>query len=249
MSTDHVILAETARLEREFPMQKIEPAQFENLFEHRLQRYDEDKRLIATESREQNQVINQLKETNAAFTSARRGDSSTKEREQALQRLETACVKYKEIVQNLNQSRSFYNGLANMVNRFRDDCKNFAYQRRKEAAQLESDLTNAMSTLNISQATSLQDQKQREGSRQQYTTKARTEEPLAAPVPTRANVPPAPAAPPTPGVWNPEIGIKFGGALPVQQPPQTNGNMQSPTYPNPKSRSGQWDVSHGVRFG
>ena len=230
-------------------MQKIEPAQFENLFEDRLQRYDEDKLLIATESQEQNQIINQLKETNRAFTSARRGDSSTKEREQALQRLETAYVKYKEIVQNLNQSRSFYNGLATMVNRFRDDCKHFAYHRRMEASQLESDLANAMSALNISQATSLQDQKQREGLRQQYTAKANAEEPLTAPVPTRANVQPPPAAIPTPGVWNPEQGIKFGGITPIQQQPQANGNMQSPTYPNPKRRSGQWDISHGVRFG
>lgn len=228
-------------------MQKIEPAQFENLFEHRLQRYDEDKRLISTESEEQNQLTSQLKESNAAFTSARRGDSSTREREQALQRLENAYVKYKEIVTNLNTGRKFYNDLAKIVNRFRDEAKNFAYQRRVEAGQLESDLSNAMSALNISQASSLQDQKQREGLRSHYNAKAPASEPLTAPVPTRAAVQPPPAAAQSSGMWNPEMGIKFAGVTTPHQA-KANGNVHNPAYPNAMGRGGQWDVSQGVRF-
>ena len=84
-SIDEVILAETARIEREMPMQKIEPAQFENLFEQRLERYDDDRKLLKTESEEQEQLATQLKEANSAFTNARKGDSSTSDREQALQ--------------------------------------------------------------------------------------------------------------------------------------------------------------------
>lgn len=244
--SDHVILAETGRLERDFPMQKIEPANFENLFEERLQRYDEDKKRISAESEEQEQLSAQLKEANSAFASARRGDSSTREREQALQRLENAYVKYKEIVNNLNTGRKFYNDLAKIVSRFRDECKNFAYQRRTEAGQLESDLSNAMSALNISQATSLQDQKQREGLRSHYSAKAPSSEPLTAPVPTRAPAQPPPA--PSAGMWNPEMGIKFSGVTTPQQP-QATGNVHNPGYPNTRGRGGQWDVSQGVRFG
>lgn len=119
-------------------MQKIEPIQFENLFEDRLTRYDIERKITSDETEKQNDVSSQLQEANRAFTSARQGDSSTKQREQALQRLENGYVKYKEIVSNLNTGRKFYNDLASIVNRFRDDCKNFAYQRRIEAGQLES---------------------------------------------------------------------------------------------------------------
>lgn len=136
--TDPSILAEAARLGREYPMQKIEPAQFEELFEKRLERYDSDRAMIVEEQEEQEGVASRVKETNAAFLQARRGDSSTKEREQALQRLENAYFKYKEIVSNLDVGRKFYNDLAKIVTRFREDCKSLAYQRRMEAGQLES---------------------------------------------------------------------------------------------------------------
>lgn len=242
---NQVILVETARLERDFPMQKIEPAHFEDLFQERLEIYDEDKDAIKSESSEQDALAAQLKEANTAFADARKGDTSTRAREKALQKLENAYVKYKEIVSNIDTGRKFYNDLAKIVTRFRDDCKNFSYQRRMEANQIESELENAMSSLNLSQNNSLQDQKQRDALRNQYATKAPSAEPLAAPMPQRANVQPPPAAPaPTPGMWNPEMGIKFGA--PSQQP---NADAHNPAYPQPRGRGGQWDVSQGVRFG
>jgi programmed cell death 6-interacting protein len=54
------------------------------------------------------------------------------------------------------------------------------------------------------------------------------EEPLTAPQPTRAPV--APPAVPTPGMWSPEMGIRFGGG-------------------NSRGQPGQWDPSDGIRFG
>lgn len=111
---------------------------FENLFEDRLERYHEDQMVISREKESQSQLVAKIQEANAAFTTARRGDTSTKEREQALQRLENAYFKYKEIVSNLNTGRKFYNDLATIVTRFTDDCRNFAYQRRVEAGQMEA---------------------------------------------------------------------------------------------------------------
>ena len=237
-TSDSVILAETARLERDFPMQKIEPAQFESLFEQRLERYDPDRQMVLDEEAEQKDLELQVQEANKAFLLARKGDSSTREREQALQRLETAYVKYKEIVSNLNTGRKFYNDLANIVNRFRDDCKQFAYQRRVEAGQWEHDLSNPMAGLSIQQTQqSLQEQKQRENARREYSAKAPAEEPLTAPTPTRAAGPPPPAVQqPQVGVWNPEIGIKFGG-------PAVNG-----AGPQRPAKGGQWDAGKGVKF-
>lgn len=94
--------------------------------------------MIVEEQEEQEEISSRLKEANASFLQARRGDSSTHEREQALQKLENAYNKYKETVSNLDVGRKFYNDLAKIVSRFRDDCRNFAYQRRTEAGQLEA---------------------------------------------------------------------------------------------------------------
>jgi len=232
-SPDTVILAETAHLEREYPMQKIEPAQFEHLFERRLERYDPDRQMVVDEGEEQKQVEDQIREANKDFLLARRGDTSTKEREQALQRLENAFFKYKEIVNNINTGRKFYNDLANIVNRFRDDCKNFAYQRRIEAGQWETELSSGMSSLSLQQTQNLQEQMQRDIP--PYRTRLPAAEPLTAPMPTRA-----PAAQPQLGMWNPEMGIKFGAGAPNG----VNGAAsQKPV------KGGQWDAGRGVKFG
>jgi programmed cell death 6-interacting protein len=135
---DPALLKETGRLEREFPMQKIEPAQFEELFEERLQDYEADRDLLAKEQHDQDELSSRVREANAALANARKGDSSTKEREKALQELENGYLKYKEIVSNLDVGRKFYNDLANIVTRFRDSCKAFVNQRRMEANHLES---------------------------------------------------------------------------------------------------------------
>ena len=235
---DSALLAETSRLEREFPMQKIEPAQFEYLFERRLERYDPARQMVADEEAGQRELEAQVQEANKDFLLSRKGDSSTREREQALQRLETAYLKYKDIVSNLHTGRKFYNDLANIVNRFRDDCKQFAYQRRIEAGRWEQDLTNPMAGLSLEQTQNLQEQKQRESARGEYSTKAPAGEPLTAPTPTRTTGPPPPAVhQPQVGTWNPEIGIKFGGGASVN-----SATAQRPV------KGGQWDAAKGVKF-
>ncbi|KAI9831456.1 MAG: hypothetical protein M1819_005055 [Sarea resinae] len=232
-----VLLVETARLEREFPMQKIEAANFEDLFERRLQRYNVDQNMVAEEEEEQAEIANRIKEANSAFLSARRGDTSTREREKALQELENAYFKYKEITSNLDVGRKFYNDLAKIVGRFRDECKNFAYQRRDEANQLESDLTTAMSSLHLSAPStsttaSAPSAPHTHALRTQQMhpyspTTAPSDPPLPAPIPHRPVPPPSAAPPvpqpqsvgPTPGMWTPEMGIRFGDGATTSQPP------------------------------
>lgn len=134
---DPELLREAARLEREYPMHSIEAVQFEGLFDKRLQMYDVDQDMVQEEEKDQADAIKRLQDANAAFLIARRGDQSTKKREQALQNLENAYFKYKEIISNLDVGRKFYNDLAKIVNRFRDDARSFAYQRKSEASHLE----------------------------------------------------------------------------------------------------------------
>ncbi|BDD61184.1 hypothetical protein MAP00_006254 [Monascus purpureus] len=267
------LLKETARLEREFPMQPIQASQFEDLFEQRLHLYDSDLELLAQERNEQDQIAEKVREANHAFNKARMGDSSTKERERALQELENGYLKYKEIISNIEVGRKFYNDLAKIVGRFRDECKVVVHQRRMEASQMEAEISNisAMATLNISQAhlrpqtqhsTShnnsayirsqpqpqpvlqpqpqppmqqpIQPQEQRQPSRPHAT-----EEPLTAPQPTRAPVPPPQV--PAPGLWSPEIGIRFGGPAPPPSQGQIAGRGQGQV-------SGKWDPNQGIRF-
>jgi programmed cell death 6-interacting protein len=136
-TADPVLLAEAARLEREFPMQKIEAAQFEDLFEKRLRRYDDDLIMVRDEKEDQEQLITQLREAHTAFNASKQGQESNRSREQALQRLENAYLKFKEILGNLDSARKFYNDLARIVNGFREECQQFRYSRRVEAGQLE----------------------------------------------------------------------------------------------------------------
>lgn len=119
-------------------MQKIEPAQFEDLFEQRLQQYDVDKDMLVQEQETQDQIIGRIQDANAGFLDTRKGDHSTKDREKALQELENGYIKYKELVSNLDVGRKFYNDLAGIVNRFRDNCKAYVHQRRAEASDLEA---------------------------------------------------------------------------------------------------------------
>jgi programmed cell death 6-interacting protein len=249
---DPELLREAARLEREYPMQTIEAVQFEGLFDKRLQMYDADQDMIKDEENEQTEAIKRLQDANAAFLIARRGDQSTKKREQALQNLENAYFKYKEIISNLDVGRKFYNDLAKIVNRFRDEARTFAYNRKSEASHLEgyvnvmvssktyanvaSDLTTRMSSLGLQQATtnSLHQQKQADAQNPNYGATAHAEEPLAAPTPTRANVPPPS------GMWTPEVGIRFGGV------PTSSGNARPSAGP---PQDGRWDPAQGLKFG
>ena len=257
------LLRETARLERDFPMQKIEAAQFETFFERRLEEiYDPDKEALSSEAAEQEALLKRLQDANAAFTTVRKGDTTTREREQALQRLENAYFKYKEIISNLEAGRKFYNDLARMVTRFRDECRGFVYQRRSEAGQIEayvisfpsrcveranrvldSDLSTQFSSLNLGKAASLQQEKEAQAQRPIYNMPPPSaqgqdrQQPLAAPQPQRA---------PAPGVWTPDMPIAFGSPAPNAGNALPAGAAGASQKGKP---DGRWDPNSGLRFG
>lgn len=118
-------------------MQPISASQFEDLFNNHLKLYDTDKEMLEKERTEQENLTAQLREANAAFNRVRRGDSSSRERERALQELENGYNKYKELLSNIETGRKFYNDLAKIVGRFREDCRAFVSKRRMEAGTLE----------------------------------------------------------------------------------------------------------------
>lgn len=253
------LLKEASRLEREYPMQKIEASQFDSFFEERLKMYDEDKATLEHEGQDQQALLKRLSDANANFTVTRKGDTSTRERERALQGLEASYAKYKEIISNLDQARRFYNDLAKMVTKFRDECRGFVQQRRSEAQQIEADISMGMASLSLQnnrQAESLHQQKQQQQRQQQRQQQAQastsinqdepimgapSREPLVAPKPQRPMVPP-PAGPVHAGVWNPEMPINFAPSGPAASD-KTNGTAQN------SKPGGKWDPAQGVKFG
>ncbi|OTB04228.1 hypothetical protein M426DRAFT_165189 [Hypoxylon sp. CI-4A] len=138
------ILAEAARLERAHTVATaIVPAHFEEFFEKRLDSlYEPDLDLVKTEGTEQEKLITELIKVNRDFESQKKmsGDKGNREREQALQKLENAYYKYKELVSNADAGRKFYNDLSRIIGGFRDGAQTFVAERRHEARMLEDEL-------------------------------------------------------------------------------------------------------------
>lgn len=135
------ILKEAARLERTYPSTAIVPAHFEVFFEKRLDAlYEPELEALDKEAAEQDRLLKEVEQCNMEFESQKRryGDRGSREREQALQKLDGAYFKYKEIVNNLEVGRKFYNDLHKIVGQgFRDVVKGWVAQRRMEARALE----------------------------------------------------------------------------------------------------------------
>ncbi|KAI2467768.1 BRO1-domain-containing protein [Annulohypoxylon bovei var. microspora] len=138
------ILTEAARLERaQAVATAIVPAHFEDFFEKRLDSlYEPDLELVETEGAEQEKLVSELIRVNREFESQKKimGDKGNREREQALQKLETAYYKYKELISNAEAGRKFYNDLSRIVGGFRDGARNFVADRRHEARMFEDEL-------------------------------------------------------------------------------------------------------------
>lgn len=135
------ILKEAARLERTYPNTALVPAHFEDFFEKRLDKlYEPEMEALEQEEQEQEKLMMQVERANREFEAQKRqiGDRGHREREQALQKLDNAYFKYKEIVNNLDVGRKFYNDLNKIVGQgFRDVVKGWVAQRRMEARALE----------------------------------------------------------------------------------------------------------------
>lgn len=251
------ILSEAARLEREFPSQTMVPAHFEDFFEKRLEKYDSDLEALKSEAEEQDRLTARLQEANASFVAARKGDTSSREREQALQRLENAYFKYKEIVNNLEVGRKFYNDLAKIVGKFRDGCKAFLYERQEEAARLESYVpfpfsetvaNNTNSDLSIPSLSSLSighhapppAQPYQKSSNDNYAPSSHQQTYSPAPAPPADNIPrPLVDTRPAP---QPYANQEIPAPIPTRSPVAP---MQSPPPMMPTT----WDPAMGIKFG
>ncbi|KAF2479944.1 BRO1-like domain-containing protein [Neohortaea acidophila] len=236
------LLKEAGKLERENPMQPVVASQFEDLFNDRLKKYDVDQQALKAEETDQDRLLQRVSEADAHFQAAKKGDTSSKEREHALQSLENAYTAYKEIMRNLETGRKFYNDLSNITTRFRDECRNFVYARRSEARGLEEDVANAMAGLRLQQDTKRellnQKQQQQQQQQQQHVSPSQarmTLSELPAPMPQRAAAAPPPAGMP----------ILFAG----QSGAGKGGGGGGGAGAGGGAVDGRWDAAKGVKFG
>lgn len=241
------ILDEAARLEREYPGLKLEAAQFENFFEQRLRGYEADLERVNDEREAQERVMVKLQEANASFVGAKKGDTSSREREQALQKLENAYFKYKEIVSNLDVGRKFYNDLARLVSRFRDECGSFLQQRRSEAERLQSDISLGLSHLNLSSDPRNQQAPGPPLGYHQTPESTHPQSPITAPrYPTQQQQQQPP--PPTQAVPSRQsYGAPLAATTAYPSPsPSTQPTSPASSYP---PMPGTWTPTAGIRFG
>lgn len=135
------ILKEAARLEREYPTTTLVPAHFEDFFDRRLDKlYEPEIAAASREEEEQDATLAAVERANREFEAQKKaaGGRGSREREEALQRLDTAYFKYKEVVNNLEAARKFYNDLNKIVGQaFRDHVKKWVADRHMEARSLE----------------------------------------------------------------------------------------------------------------
>ncbi|VBB80955.1 Putative pH-response regulator protein [Podospora comata] len=265
------IMAEAARLERTYPNTPIVPAHFEDFFDKRLDSlYESELEALEKEQADQEKIMSEIQRANRDFESQKKviGESGNREREKALQRLDNAYYKYKEIVSNIEVGRKFYNDLSRIVEQFRNQARSWVNERRQEARMLEDELSMpplASLSMRSSQPQSPPPQAYQSPAPSSYYMQSPQRQPVRAPAvhspPVEAqiqswadNVPqqqpkPMPPIASMQGAWMPNMGIKFSeagaggsGGSPGQGQQQGGGSSSGPVR-------GTWDPNSGIRFG
>ncbi|QIW97461.1 hypothetical protein AMS68_002979 [Peltaster fructicola] len=203
------LLREAARLEMEHPMIPLKASEFDHLFDARLKRYDSDTEDVKMQESEQERLLARVKDANLAFQTTKKGDTSSRDRESALQRLENAYNAYRELLRDLDSSRTFYNNLSPITTRFRDDCRHFAYARRSEGQNMEAEVSNAMAGLKIQEQTT--NTLQQLQASESPTKRAAAPTPIAAPKPQRVGTQPPAVYLPAAQTWQEGMPIMFAG--------------------------------------
>jgi programmed cell death 6-interacting protein len=125
-------------LEKSSGKEISDPSEFEDVFAERLASYYASNRTQHADDKSETLSLRaKLRTVNTTFIKSRKTDTSLEERERALQSLEAGYSMFLEIAQNLDEGRKFYNELAKMLGRWREEINGYVYQRRKEARDLE----------------------------------------------------------------------------------------------------------------
>ncbi|KAL1669364.1 BRO1-like domain-containing protein [Schizophyllum commune] len=111
---------------------EVAPVVFEDILDDELAKYDKFLGAVEDGAGRQGAVLEEIEHHNQLLLESRREDPAAKERERALQSLDLAYHKYREIVRNLEEGLNFYNELSKMLTQFKEACKMWARERSQE---------------------------------------------------------------------------------------------------------------------
>lgn len=121
---------------------KVEPGMFEDVSDKALEKYDRFVQEVKATETSQEDLLEQLRARNMEFLRSRRDDPALKEREHALQSLDLAYHKYREIKKNLDEGTKFYNGLATILTEYKEECESWSRGRKLEIRSLVHAIQN-----------------------------------------------------------------------------------------------------------
>lgn len=128
-----VIMREAAGFER---WAEVLPAMFETAIQDGVAKYAKFRDDIEAGAERQEQTLEEIKAANAAFIQSRKEDPVVKDRELALQSLDFAYHKYKEIRRDLTEAMAWHNNIGKAISSFKEDCKTFHKLRQADMREL-----------------------------------------------------------------------------------------------------------------
>ncbi|KAF9477921.1 BRO1-domain-containing protein [Pholiota conissans] len=134
----------------------ITPDIFEDVSDEELAKYDKFLLEIDDIARRQGDLLSSIENQNVELLNSRKEDPALKERENALQALDIAYSKYREITRNLEEGYKFYNDFAGILMQFKEVCKTWSIQRSQELRSFK--LTQSMQSMSIREDESRQEQ-------------------------------------------------------------------------------------------
>ncbi|GBE87997.1 pH-response regulator protein palA/RIM20 [Sparassis crispa] len=120
--------------------EEVQPAMLEDVLQTELDKYEEFIDNLAAGEQQQEVLLESISDRNDLFLQSRKDDTSVKERQHALQSLDLAYHKYKEITRNLDEGLKFYNDFAGVLAQFMETCKDWVNMRRLEIRSLTSSM-------------------------------------------------------------------------------------------------------------
>ncbi|KXS20847.1 BRO1-domain-containing protein [Gonapodya prolifera JEL478] len=211
----------------------------DDIFNQGAIKYEESKTQLRNLEQEESSVLAQIKTLNEAFVRDSTKDDTVRQREMAIQNLDTAYKAFREISQNVQQGMKFYSDMLPLVEKFEMQVRDFVAARRFEQQMLVKDITESFAQLRVDTPVVGREPSDtgaypavmgRPWEKPQSSVSPRVS-PLGLPAGPSPSFPPAG---PLPGQWP--------NAPPPQLPPQS---PQPPAAPG-----GQWDPSrYNLNYG
>jgi len=133
-----LILKRASELSHGSSTVKIETSQFDPLFTTELGKYNDLLNQVKAHYQEQWILLNKIRDANNHFTAKRQRSGEISRREKALQNLEQAYLKFKEIRTNLVEGIKFHSQFSKALVKYRNICIDFVVARQIEAEELST---------------------------------------------------------------------------------------------------------------